>query len=173
MFSLSYSENCFHSHTFSPGSVCKIVLTTRIRFIRSITTVVISVTMPTSRYTSMSVLATEVSYKYSIMTITLHLYQFINACLGTRQTIVSIYYHPQKKLREGNGFTQYHGEGRTPPPPPSIEGKHPLPSVGRHPLSVGVHPPPHAHTPQKRSTGGQYASYWNAYLFMFCKACTK
>ena len=66
---------------------------------------------------------------------------------------------------------EIHPPGRHPPrqtPPPWAD----TPSLGRHPLP-GQTPPPLGSTPPPRSTppphdghcSGQYASYWNAFLF--------
>ena len=80
---------------------------------------------------------------------------------------VSFYYRPQTKLRKDNFFTPvcdsvhrgvYNPLGR----PPS--GRH-LP--GRHP--PGQTPIPQADNPPLRDghCSGRYASYWNAFLFLF------
>ena len=62
----------------------------------------------------------------------------------------AIYYHPQMKLLEGNVFTLV---------------------CNSVPQGGGVLPTHkamgHTDPPTMRSTGRQYASYWNAYLFLY------
>ena len=88
-------------------------------------------------------------------------------------TDLKTYYRPQRSCGEGNVFTGMclsTGGGRVSAsvyagmPDPPRPGRHPLPRPGRHPPGTRQTPPQVADS-SIRYTSGQYASYWNAYLF--------
>ena len=91
------------------------------------------------------------------------------------------YYRPQTKLRKGNVFTSVcqefcpQGEVHTLPPswPDTPPGKHPL---SKHPQAdIPQADNPQADNPTLQADGycsGRYASYWNAFLFIFVISST-
>ena len=80
-------------------------------------------------------------------------------CMDDKASFNCDYYRPQTKLRKGNVFTpvchSVHIGGVHPPLADTPLSRHP---PGRHP--PGRHP-----CPGDGHCSGQYASYWNAFLF--------